>query len=113
MPTNNFETEFNALFPHPAPEKTEKWLHFARDLSEVYDEEDGEKNGLALVCDELITKFRLVREQFGEEITQVLYDNIESGAMLPSELCEAAQFIQNGGSPDELTQQANNGMFMS
>ncbi|NPV89749.1 MAG: hypothetical protein HPY50_03095 [Firmicutes bacterium] len=112
MQKNSFETEFNALFPHPAPEKTEKWLHLARDLGEVYDEADGEKNGLGLVCDELITKFQLVKEHFGGEIAQILYDNIEFGAILPSELWEAARFIQNGGSPGELSQQADSGMFM-
>ncbi len=112
MTKNKFENQFEALFLNPDQTKTEQWIRLARDLGEAFDEEDSEKIGFSSVSDELLTKFQHVKDIFGTEIAQILYDNIESGGILPCELAEAAKYLQEGGNPGELTQKANSGVFM-
>jgi len=105
--------EFDEIFPKPDPAMTEKWRQFASDVGGAYDLNEGTASGVDLIWDELITGFRGVKDTFGVDTAQTLYESIGAGGILPSELNNAAQYIQDGGNPEETAHQASLGMFES
>lgn len=106
-----FKQKLSAVIPQPSKDKTNQWFTFCNELDEIYSDWKKGVSGLSLAIEGLCAGFSNVRGKYGDKITQSLYDAIQYTALLPSELEKAAQYLQDGGDIQSISQKAMAGGF--
>jgi len=96
-----FEQEIKALILQPSQETTDALYEMALDALE----DDGPQD--------IINAFDFISRHFAPSVLQKSYEIIQHGsAALPGELVAAAVFLQNGGTPEHMSQMASDGHLM-
>lgn len=105
MSEKDFLEHIHALLPMPDHAATREWLEYARQLAE-----DGSCT-VESFCAELHDAIRSVKEMFGAEIAQTLYNAEQAGEFCfnPFELPRAARYLYEGKSLEEVRHLARDG----
>lgn len=101
MTKDKFEQQLQAIIPRPSPETTAALYEMGVDALG----EDGPQD--------ILNAFDFIARHFDRETLQGAYEIIRHGsAALPGELVAAAVFLQNGDTPEHMSQLAHDGRLM-
>lgn len=101
MTKEEFEQQLQAIIPRPSPETTAALYEMGVDALG----EDGPQD--------VLNAFDFIARNFDREVLQGAYEIIQHGsAALPGELVAAAVFLQNGDTPEHMSQLAHDGHLM-
>ena len=104
MNKETFSAKMQAMLSAPDPEATKAWLNYSDDL-----EQDGICDAAAfrhIVCEEL----GAIQKEFGQEITDTLYNAGKQFTFNPFELRGAAEFLKKGLPLNEVIDKAREGL---
>lgn len=101
MTKDEFEQQLQAIIPRPSPETTAALYEMGVDALG----EEGPQD--------ILNAFDFIARNFDQEVLQGAYEIIRHGsAALPGELVAAAIFLQNGDTPEHMSQLAYDGHLM-
>lgn len=101
MTKEEFEQQLQAIIPQPSPEATTALYEMGVDALG----EDGPQD--------ILNAFDFIARNFDREVLQGAYEIIRRGsAALPGELVAAAVFLQDGDTPEHMSQLAHDGHLM-
>ena len=101
MTKEEFEQQLRAIIPRPSPETTAALYEMGVDALG----EDGPQD--------VLNAFDFIARNFDREVLQGAYEIIRHGsAALPGGLVAAAVFLQNGDTPEQMSQLAHDGHLM-
>ena len=99
-----FEQTIQSIVQNPDPAATKAWLDYSDDLEDdgICDAADFRR----IMCQELLT----IRKDFGQEITEQLYDAGKEFTFNPFELRGAADLLKRGVTVQEAAAKALDGI---
>lgn len=101
MTKDKFEQQLQAIIPRPSPETTAALYEMGVDALDKKGPQD------------ILNAFDFIARNFDREVLQGAYEIIRHGsAALPGELVAAAVFLQNGDTPEHMSQLAHDGRLM-
>ena len=99
----DFEQVVRQAVPHPDDTATEDWWTYALEM---------ETDGSPGFTGELQSAFGFISKNFRPETMQEVYEIIEYGSALPSELTAAAIYLESGSTPEKMAELAEAGALM-
>lgn len=84
-----------------------EWVRFSYETCDVYEVTPAE------FAQTMCNSFKQANDKYGVDIARALYSVIKDGALLPSEIIRAAEYLHNGGRIEDVPEKANNGAFES
>lgn len=113
-----FAGRLRGLLPAPDKEMTARWLNWADECAQFYQEHRHNTDALLrqtpeAVLEELHAGFFLARQRYGREAAQKCYELVQSHALYANELLGAAAFFYGGGMQEDAAGHSINEMFES